>query len=208
MPHRHPLPLLLRLQLPHPQARPTPTLTLQHPQTGPTPVTEGDDTPFVPPVQPPSSLLGVRSLPHAPVVPEVAAFSLRDEAHKAADVEHDHTAKLVAAGAAAEAMGPEQRIECGLPPLMIGSNAALAAPTGNWELLVCHVLHIVSVAEAILGADEQSERGHAQRLALLVVINFQTSVMVVPLPRYGPSILLRRSWSSARPTRKRVASWD
>ena len=62
-------------------------------------VTEGDDPPFVPPVQLPSSLLGARSLPHAPVVPEVAAFSLRDEAQKAADVEHDRTAKLVAAGA-------------------------------------------------------------------------------------------------------------
>jgi hypothetical protein len=115
----------------------------------------------------------------------VAAFSLRGEAQKAADDEHDHTVKLVAAGAAAEAMGPEQRIECGLPPLMIGSNAALATPTGNWEL--CHDLHIVSVAEAILGVDEQSEREHAQSLALLVVINFQASVMVVPLWAVHPS---------------------
>ena len=94
-------------------------------------VTEGDDTPFVPPVPPPSSLFGVRSLPRAPVIPAVAVFSLRGEAQKAADEENIPSEKLVAAGAAAEAMGPEQRIECGLPPLMIGSNAALATPTGT-----------------------------------------------------------------------------
>ena len=44
-----------------------------------------------------------------------------------------------------------------------------------------YVLHIASVAEAALGADDQSERGHARRLAMLVVINFQSSVMVVLL---------------------------
>ena len=148
-------------------------------------VTEGDGAPFVPPVAPPSSLLGVRSLPHAPAIPAVAAFSLRGEAQQAADEERTPSGKLVAAGAAAEAMGPEQRIEYGLPPLMIGSNAAPATPTGTWEL--CYVLHIVTVAEAILGADDPLERGHAQKHALLVIVNFQSSVLVVPMWAVHPS---------------------